>query len=242
MEAFTYSISHDLRAPLRHIAGFSQRLFKDFGSNMAPEAREYLQLIENGTRHMNLMISGLLDLAQLGQHSLQRSLTELNPIVDRVILLLRPEYDGRDVEWRIARLPAIECDPVLIGQVFQNLLSNALKYSGRRPKAVIEIDSIRQEGKPPVIFVRDNGAGFDMHHATTLFGVFQRMHTEAEFEGIGVGLSTVHRIVQIHGGSIWAEAEPGQGATFYFTVGVQAPTGNTATGNRTRELEHQIRG
>jgi PAS domain S-box-containing protein len=225
LEAFTYSISHDLRAPLRHIAGFSGRLSKDFASSMAPEAREYLQLIENGTRHMNLMVSGLLDLAKLGQRPLQRSLTELNPIVDRVILLLRPEYDGRDVEWRIARLPAIDCDPILIGQVFQNLLSNALKYSGRRTTAVIEIGSIQQQGNPPVIFVRDNGAGFDMQHASMLFGVFQRMHTDAEFEGIGVGLSTVHRIIQKHGGSIWAEAEPGHGATFYFTVGVQEPPG-----------------
>jgi light-regulated signal transduction histidine kinase (bacteriophytochrome) len=193
---------------------------------------------------MDLLICGLLDLAKLGQHPLQRSLTELNPIIDRVILVLRPECEGRDVEWRIARLPAIECDPILMGQVFQNLLSNALKYSGRRTKAVIEIDSIQQEGKPPVIFVRDNGAGFSMQYADKLFGVFQRMHTDAEFEGIGVGLATVHRIVQKHGGSIWAEAEPDNGASFYFTVAVKEPIGITAkaNGSRTLELEHERRG
>jgi PAS domain S-box-containing protein len=230
LDAFTYSVSHDLRAPLRHITGFSQLLSKNFGSTMEPEARDYLQLIENGARHMDLLICGLLDLAKLGQHPLQRSLTELNPIIDRVILVLRPECEGRDVEWRIARLPAIECDPILMGQVFQNLLSNALKYSGRRPKAVIEIDSIQQEGKPPVIFVRDNGAGFSMQYADKLFGVFQRMHTDAEFEGIGVGLATVHRIVQKHGGSIWAEAEPDNGASFYFTVAVKEPIGNYRRG------------
>jgi PAS domain S-box-containing protein len=244
LDAFTYSVSHDLRTPLRHITGFSELLSKNFGSTMEPGAREYLQLIENGTHHMNLLVSGLLDLAKLGQHSLQRSLTELNPIVDRVILMLRPECDGRDVEWRIARLPAIECDPILMGQVFQNLLSNALKYSGRRTKAIIEIDSIQQDGKPPVIFVRDNGAGFSMQHAGKLFGVFQRMHTDTEFEGIGVGLATVHRIIQKHGGSIWAEAEPEHGASFYFTVGIQEPTRTTekTSGNGTLECEHERRG
>jgi light-regulated signal transduction histidine kinase (bacteriophytochrome) len=211
---------------------------------MEPEAREYLQLIENGTRRMNLLVSSLLDLAKLGQRSLQRSLTELNPIVDGVILMLQPDCDGRDVEWRIARLPAIECDPILMAQIFQNLLSNALKYSARRTKAVIEVDSIQQEGKPPVIFVRDNGAGFSMQYASKLFGVFQRMHTDAEFEGIGVGLATVHRIVQKHGGSIWAEAEPEHGATFYFTVGAQEPLGTNAKANGigTLEFEPETRG
>jgi PAS domain S-box-containing protein len=243
LEAFTYSVSHDLRAPLRHIGGFSELLSEEFGSAMEPKAREYLQLIENGTQQMNLMVGALLDLAKLGQRSLQRSLTELNPIVDGVILILRPECEGRDVEWRIARLPAIECDPILMGQVFQNLLSNALKYSGRRTKAVIEIDSIQQEGRPPVIFVRDNGVGFSMQAASKLFGVFQRMHTDTEFEGVGIGLATVHRIIQKHGGSIWAKAEPEHGASFYFTVGVQEPTRTTEkiSGNGTLEYEHERR-
>jgi chemotaxis family two-component system sensor kinase Cph1 len=122
------------------------------------------------------------------------------------------------VEWRIGPLPDIECDPILTGQVLQNLLSNALKFSRGRKRAVIEIDSIQQMGAPAVIRVRDNGAGFDMNYAQKLFGVFQRMHTDSEFEGTGVGLATVQRIVQKHGGRVWAEAEPDHGATFYFTL------------------------
>jgi light-regulated signal transduction histidine kinase (bacteriophytochrome) len=138
--------------------------------------------------------------------------------------VLQPECEGREVEWRIAQLPALECDGVLMGQVFQNLLSNALKYSRGRTKAVIEVDSIQQAGEPAVIFVRDNGAGFNMQYAEKLFGVFQRMHTEAEFEGTGVGLATVQRIIQKHGGRIWAEAETDHGATFYFTLGGNGET------------------
>jgi light-regulated signal transduction histidine kinase (bacteriophytochrome) len=135
--------------------------------------------------------------------------------------MLQPECHERSVEWRIAKLPALDCDPVLIGQVFQNLLGNALKYSRGRANAVIEVDSIQQPGKPAIIYVRDNGAGFDMRYAQKLFGVFQRFHTESEFEGTGVGLATVYRIIQKHGGTIWAEAEPDRGATFYFAL--QAP-------------------
>jgi two-component system, chemotaxis family, sensor kinase Cph1 len=135
-----------------------------------------------------------------------------------VISMLQPECEGRDVEWRIAKLPALDCDPVLMAQVFQNLLGNAMKYSRGRSKSVIEVDSIQQADKPAIIFVRDNGAGFDLKYAEKLFGVFQRFHTTSEFEGTGVGLATVHRIIQKHGGMIWAEAEPDHGATFYFAL------------------------
>jgi signal transduction histidine kinase len=244
LEAFTYSVSHDLRAPLRHIGSFSKLLSQNFGSTMDPEAQESLQFIEHGAHRMNLLVDGLLDLARLGQRPLQRSLTELNAIVDGVISVLQPECEGRDVKWRVARLPAIECDAILMRQVFQNLLSNALKYSSRQSKAIIEVDSIQQEYKPPIIFVRDNGAAFSMQSASKLFGVFQRLHTDAEFEGIGVGLATVNRIIQKHGGTIWAEAEPGHGATFYFTVGIPEPTGTTAKtiGNGTLELQHDREG
>jgi light-regulated signal transduction histidine kinase (bacteriophytochrome) len=142
----------------------------------------------------------------------------LNALVAQVIQMVQPECAGRDVEWRVARLPEVECDPILMGQVWQNLLSNALKFSRGRTKAVIEIDSIQQRGEPVVIRVRDNGAGFDMNYAQKLFGVFQRMHPDSEFEGTGVGLATVQRIIQKHGGRVWAEAEPEHGATFYFTL------------------------
>ena len=228
LEAFSYSVSHDLRTPLRHIAGFSGILVNDFGPGMAVEAREYLQLIADGVRRMGLLVEGLLSLAKLGQQSLKLCVTELNAIVDDVISILEPECEGRDVEWRIAKLPTLECDPILMAQVFQNLLGNALKYSSNRACAVIEVDSIQQPGKPPVIFVRDNGAGFNRKYADTLLGVFQRFHTESEFDGTGVGLATVQRIIRKHGGKIWAESEPDHGATFYFTLQVTEQIGTTA--------------
>jgi PAS domain S-box-containing protein len=228
LEAFSYSVSHDLRTPLRHIAGFSGILVNDFGPGMAVEAREYLQLIEDAVRRMGLLVEGLLRLAKLGQQSLKLCVTELNAIVDDVISTLEPECEGREVEWRIAKLPALECDPILMAQVFQNLLDNALKYSKNRACAVIEVNSIEQPGKPPVIFVRDNGAGFNRKYADKLFGVFQRFHTESEFDGTGVGLATVQRIIRKHGGTIWAESEPDHGATFYFALQVTEQIGTTA--------------
>jgi PAS domain S-box-containing protein len=227
LEAFTYSVSHDLRAPLRHIAGFAKILMIDYGPVMAVEAREYLQLIEGAVRRMGLLVEGLLSLAKLGQQSLKLCVSELNAIVDDVISILEPECEGREVEWRIAKLPALDCDPILMAQVFQNLLGNALKYSRGRAKAVIEVDSIQQPGKPAVIFVRDNGAGFNRKYADKLFGVFQRFHTDSEFEGTGVGLATVHRIIQKHGGTIWAESEPDHGATFYFALQMTEQIGAT---------------
>ena len=227
LEAFSYSVSHDLRTPLRHIAGFARILVNDFGPVMAVEAREHLQRIEDAVHRMGLLVDALLKMAVLRRQSLRLSHSELNPIVDEVISMLQPDCDGRDVEWRIAKLPVLDCDPILMAQVFQNLLGNALKYSRGRAKAVIEVDSIQQPGEPAIIFVRDNGAGFNMKYAERLFGVFQRFHTESEFEGTGVGLATVHRIIQKHGGMIWAEAEPDHGATFYFALQTTEQIGTT---------------
>jgi signal transduction histidine kinase/CHASE3 domain sensor protein len=227
LEAFSYSVSHDLRTPLRHIASFARILVNDFGPAMAVEAREHLQRIEDAVRRMGLLIDALLRMAVLRRRPLRLSHSELNPIVDDVVAMLHGEGDGRDVEWRIAKLPALDCDPILMAQVFQNLLGNALKYSSGRAKAVIEVDSIQQPGKPAIIFVRDNGAGFNLQYAEKLFGVFQRFHTDSEFEGSGVGLATVHRIVQKHGGMIWAEAEPDHGATFYFALQTTEQIGTT---------------
>jgi PAS domain S-box-containing protein len=218
LEAFSYSVSHDLRTPLRHIAGFARILVNDFGPAMAVEARGHLQRIENAVSRMGLLIDALLKMAVLRRQSLRLCHSELNPIVDDVISMLKLECDGRDVEWRIAKLPALDCDPILMAQVFQNLLGNALKYSRGLAKAVIEVNSIQRPDKPAIIYVRDNGAGFNMKYAERLFGVFQRFHTDSEFEGSGVGLATVHRIIQKHGGMIWAESEPDHGATFYFAL------------------------
>jgi PAS domain S-box-containing protein len=218
LESFTYSVSHDLRAPLRHIQGFAGACLDEFGTTVDPQALHYLQRIQDGTQRMGLLINELLNLARTGQRAVCLQPTALKSVVEEIIAMLKPETEGREVEWEIGNLPSVDCDPVLIRQVFQNLLSNAIKYSRRRPRAVIEIGSI-QEKERPVIFVRDNGAGFDMKYAEKLFGVFQRLHREEDFEGTGVGLATVHRIVQKHGGRIWAEAELDRGATFYFTLG-----------------------
>jgi light-regulated signal transduction histidine kinase (bacteriophytochrome) len=218
LEAFSYSVSHNLRTPLRHISSFARIMVKEYRQEIPVEALGYLQRVEDAVHRMGLLIDALLSLAKLGRQSLRLRHTALNPIIDDTISLLQAETDGRDVEWRIACLPSLDCDPILMSQVFQNLLGNALKFSRGRTHAVIEVDSIREPGKPAVIFVRDNGAGFDMRYAKRLFSAFQRMHTESEFEGTGVGLATVHRVIQKHGGVIWAEAEVNHGATFYFTL------------------------
>lgn len=218
LEAFTYSVAHDLRAPLRHILGFAGLFVEEFGTALDPPALHYLQRIQDGTRRMGLLVDELLSLARTGQRSLHLQVCGLNAIVEEIISIVKAETQGRDVEWKIGSLPAMECDRVLIGQVFRNLISNAIKYSRPRPHAVIEIGQTERNGQA-AIFVRDNGVGFNMKYADKLFGVFQRLHREEEFEGAGVGLATARRIVQKHGGRIWAEAELNQGATFYFTLG-----------------------
>jgi PAS domain S-box-containing protein len=219
LEAFTYSVSHDLRAPLRHIGGFSKMLMEDFGPRLDPEAQRYLQRIEDGVHRMGLLVDGLLNLARVGRHALNLQSTRLNSVIEEVVSLLQPEMNGRVVSWKIADLPAAECDPVLIRQVFQNLLANALKFSRTRERATIEI-SQRQEGARVVIAVHDNGVGFNMKYVDKLFGTFQRLHRAEDFEGTGIGLATVQRIIHKHGGRVWAEAELDKGATFYFTLAV----------------------
>jgi PAS domain S-box-containing protein len=218
LEAFTYSVSHDLRAPLRHISGFTRILVEEFGPSLPEGAQRHLQRIEHGAQRMGLLVDELLNLTRVGRQSLSVQVTGLGSIVKDVLSLLEPEAEGRKVEWKIADLPFVECDPTLIRQVFQNLISNALKYSRPRSPAVIEIGQTEKGGQQ-VIFVRDNGVGFSMKYADKLFGVFQRLHRPEDFEGTGVGLATAHRIIQKHGGRIWAEAELDKGATFYFTLG-----------------------
>ena len=217
LEAFTYSVSHDLRAPLRHISGFARILVEEFASTLPLEAQRHLERVEHGAQRMGQLVDELLNLARVGRQPLTVQETELNALVSEVIGLLEPEVKGRQVEWRITQLPFLECDPVLIRQVFQNLIGNALKYSRPRSKAVIEIGHIDEDGTP-AIFVKDNGVGFSMKYADKLFGVFQRLHRAEDFEGTGVGLATVVRIVQKHGGRVWANAELDTGATFYFTL------------------------
>jgi PAS domain S-box-containing protein len=218
LEAFGYSISHDLRAPLRHISGFARILTEDFGPSLPAEAQHHLQRIEQGASRMGQLVDELLSLTRVGRQTLAVRATKLGTLVEDVITLLEPETEGRQVEWKIGELPVVECDPTLMRQVFQNLISNVLKYSRPRSPAVIEIGQGEKDGQM-VIFVKDNGVGFSMKYADKLFGVFQRLHRPEEFEGTGVGLATVQRIVQKHGGRVWAEAEIDCGATFYFTLG-----------------------
>jgi PAS domain S-box-containing protein len=218
LEAFTYSVSHDLRAPIRHISGFAKILIEKFRSSLPAEAHEHLQLIVQAAHRMGQMVDEMLKLARLGRQGLTVKVTGLSSMVEDVITLLAPETEGRQVEWKIGQLPFVECDPILMPQVFQNLISNALKYSRPRSTAVIEIGQTEKEGEK-VIFVKDNGVGFDMKYSDKLFGVFQRLHVAEEFEGNGIGLATVDRIVKKHGGRVWVEAELDRGATFFFTLG-----------------------
>src|SRR5262249_24742971 len=217
LEAFTYSVSHDLRAPLRHIAGFSKMLAEECGDSLKPEGQHYLQRIQDGTRRMGTLVDDLLNLARIGRHELRLQVTGLDSIVRDVISELRPDTEGRSVEWKIGGLPYVEGDPALLKVVFHNLLSNALKYTRPRSPAVVEVGRDEVDGAP-VVFVRDNGVGFNMKYADKLFGVFQRLHRAEDFEGTGVGLATVQRVVQKHGGRIWAQAELDKGATFYVSL------------------------
>jgi len=220
LEAFTYSVSHDLRAPLRHIGGFSKILIEDFGSTMVPDARHHLERIGDGVRRMGQLVDELLNLARVGRHAIELRDTSLNLLVEEVVSVLQPETEGRAVSWKIADLPPAECDPVLVRQVFQNLLANALKFTRPRECAVIEVGH-RQENGQMVIAIRDNGVGFNMKYTDKLFGVFQRLHRAEDFEGTGIGLATVKRIIHKHGGRVWAEAELDKGATFFFTLGAE---------------------
>ena len=221
LEAFTYSVSHDLRAPLRQVDGFSQLLEEEAGVSLSARAQHCVRRIREATRNMGRLVDDLLELARIGRLDMRRRPVALGSLVDSVVEELRSELAGREIEWRIASLPDVDCDPGLMRIVVSNLLANAVKYTRPRKPAVIEIAPAAGEA-PGVIMVRDNGVGFEMRYADRLFGVFQRLHRVEEFEGTGVGLATVQRILHKHGGTIWAEAEPEKGATFYFTLGPRA--------------------
>ena len=222
LESFTYSVSHDLRAPLRHMDGLSRILVEEYSPQLSAEAKQHLERVRGATRQMGQLVDDLLNLARVGRGSLRIVNTDLNELVAETIVSLEAGARRRAVDWRVGRLSPVKCDPGLMRQVFFNLLSNALKYTRRREETVIEIGEIRNQGEP-VIFVRDNGVGFDMKHADKLFRVFQRLHGEEEFEGTGAGLAIVQRILQKHGGAIRAESCPENGATFFFTVRTPLP-------------------
>jgi light-regulated signal transduction histidine kinase (bacteriophytochrome) len=218
LEAFTYSVSHDLRAPLRHVDGFSALLLENHPGEVSAEAQEYISTIRESVVEMGVLIDELLNLSRVGRKALKFETTALSSLARAVAADLQRANPSRCIEWKIQALPVVECDGVLIKQVFMNLLSNAVKYTRPRKSAVIEVGTVLEDGSRAV-FVRDNGVGFDMKYAQKLFAAFQRLHRKEDFEGTGVGLATVQRIIHKHGGRVWAEAEPDRGATFYFTLG-----------------------
>ncbi|HEX5324548.1 MAG TPA: PAS domain S-box protein [Capsulimonadaceae bacterium] len=220
LEAFTYSVAHDLRAPLRHVHGFAKILSDEYGPKLEPEAADFVKDIMQAADRMGCLIDDLLNLSRIARREVRFQVTGLRAVVDEAIAEQGSETQGREVDWRIDDLPFVECDPGLIKQVYANLIANALKYS--RPRKITEITigaEKNEEGQ--VFFVRDNGVGFNMKYADKLFGVFQRLHRREDFEGTGVGLATVSRIIQKHNGRIWADAEIDKGATFYFTIGTR---------------------
>ena len=217
LEEFTYSISHDLRTPLGQVDGFSQLLLDKFSTRLDPTVLDYVGHIHEAAQHMKRMVDELLNLGRVGRRDLHPQSTELRPLVDAAMFELESQTRGRNIAWQVGPLPEVDCDPELMESVVANLLSNAVKFTRDRDPAVIEVGQMSSEDQT-VIFVRDNGAGFDMQYADRLFGVFQRLHRSDEFEGTGVGLATVQRIIHKHGGRIWAESELGKGATFFLTL------------------------
>jgi hypothetical protein len=217
LEAFSYSVSHDLRSPLRTIDGLLNVIQEDFGAGVPTEARQHMEAISAQATRMGEIIEDLLRLARLGREPLQKRSVDMDQLVQEVVGALRGPEAARNLEIRIGNLPAAQADPSLLRQVWVNLVANALKFTRRCDQALVAIDGAEgAEGRR--YSIRDNGAGFDPQRAERLFGIFQRLHAAKEFEGTGVGLSIVRRIVERHGGRIWAEGEPDRGAVFHFTL------------------------
>jgi len=218
LDAFSYSVSHDLRSPLRHIQGYAEMLARSLDGKLEGKQPHYLGVILDSTRRMGALIDNLLEFARLGRAELRMGQVDMEGLVRECISQLHPETEGRTVRWEVGPLPPAAGDRTLLAQVLMNLLSNALKYSRTRAETVVEIGCAPDKEGKGEYYVRDNGVGFDMKYAGRLFGVFQRMHRESEFEGTGIGLANVRSIVNRHGGNVRAEAEPEKGATFHFTV------------------------
>jgi PAS domain S-box-containing protein len=217
LETFSYSVSHDLRAPVRAIAGFSRMLHEDHADALGGEGLRKLDIVQGEAKRMGMLIDDLLAFSRLGRKPLDLADLDMDPLVRALLDRTLAHHEGPRAEIRIGTLPTARADRSLVEQVWANLLSNALKYSSKRAAPVIEIAAISEE-RDHVYFVRDNGAGFDPRYKAKLFGVFQRLHDGSEFPGTGVGLALVQRIVARHGGRVWADGEPDKGATFYFTL------------------------
>ena len=218
LESFAYSVSHDLRAPLRHVVGFAELLQKHSASDLDEKSRGYVRTIQDSAKRMGNLIDDLLGFSRMARAETKKTVVNLEQLVHEAISELAGETGGRDIAWKIEKLPCCYGDRSLLKLVFQNLIGNAIKFTRAREHAEVEIGCIADKPNEAVVFVRDNGVGFDMRHANKLFGVFQRLHRVEEFEGTGIGLATVQRIVHRHGGQVRAEGVPDSGATFYFSL------------------------
>ena len=221
LEAFSYSVSHDLRAPLRHIDGYAALLRKATEQTLSEKSSRYLQTISDSARQMGQLIDDLLVFSRMGRQEMLHTRIHVDQLIKDVLRDLQPDLKDRKISWKINPLPEVPGDPAMLRQVFMNLLANAVKFTSTRAEAVIEVGVLQQTSSEVVLFVRDNGVGFDMQYASKLFGVFQRLHRAEEFEGTGIGLANVRRIVHRHGGRTWAEGEPEQGATFYVALPIR---------------------
>jgi signal transduction histidine kinase len=217
LDAFSYSVSHDLRSPLRHINGYADILSKQYSELFNGEALKYLGTITDSAKKMGSLIDDLLSFSRTGRSELNKSVLNMNRVIDEALVQIKPNLADRNIDWEISQLPAVRGDYNLMLMVWINLLDNAVKYTRAREKALIQI-GFKEESNDTIFFIKDNGAGFDMKYAQKLFGVFQRMHSSSEFEGTGIGLANVRRIILRHGGRTWAEAEEDKGATFYFSI------------------------
>ncbi|MFA5904685.1 MAG: GAF domain-containing protein [Desulfobacula sp.] len=229
LEAFAYSVSHDLRAPLRHIDGFLGLLHEKLETALDEQGRHYMEAVSKAARKMGLLIDNLLNFSRMGRHTISFQPVAPGDLVRDIIRDLEPDAAGRTIEWHIDDLPKVYGDVAMLRMALNNLISNALKFTRPRHQARIDIGSVPGQTSEAVIYVRDNGVGFDMTYADKLFGVFQRLHRADEFEGTGIGLANVHRIITRHGGRVWAEGEIDQGAVFYFSLPQKQQGGNHAT-------------
>jgi light-regulated signal transduction histidine kinase (bacteriophytochrome) len=211
-------VSHDLRAPLRHISGFVDMLQKRTKTSLDDQSRHYMDTISDSAKTMGTLIDDLLSFSRMGRAEMTKSQVDLNIFVQNIIQEFKPETDVRDIQWKISPLPMVTGDRAMLRVVLVNLISNALKFTRSRKVAEIEIGSEKKNEAETVFFVRDNGAGFDMNYADKLFQVFQRLHRTEEFEGTGIGLANVRRVISRHGGRTWAEGKLNNGATFYFSL------------------------
>ncbi|MEY2498960.1 MAG: hypothetical protein QOD12_2516 [Verrucomicrobiota bacterium] len=218
LEAFAYSVSHDLRAPIRHIAGFTELLQKNSGSVLDDKSRRHAMMILESAKKMGDLIDDLLAFSRIGRSEAHKTMVSLEQLVQEAQSEVAQETDGRDIAWKVGKLPACYGDRSMLRLALINLIANAVKFTRTRPRAEIEIASTNHHPDQITVFVRDNGVGFDMKYVNKLFGVFQRLHAPEAFEGTGIGLATVQRIIHRHGGSVWAEGLVDGGATFYFSL------------------------